>query len=186
MFHRGGMYAIFGLIGLIFALAAVGTDIARFDNDAKADVWKLCAGGAGGNAQGSGEGVSAGSGCQRSQDIQCSSLKTRYQAMEAFYVLTIIFIFLAIVFAICDYQNVHGFRHFTEILLTLAFLTIACSIIGWALAISNMTTTLCGGKLHDAPGFKWWASPFLLIITTVCGMIMFCQAFRHPHSATTR
>jgi len=195
---RGGIYAILAVVALIFALAAIGTDIAQWGNnnpkgptaDMRLTPWMLCGGGS----------------CVEPSDLGCGDFADRLRAVEAFYVLTCIFLLIAIIFAVLDHGNVHGFRHYRAILLVLAFLIIACSLIGWAVAISLVLQAFCQGasgsgsnasgdnnsaggqpsSISDAPRFEWWASPFLMVVTTFIGIIMFVVAHRAPGLATSK
>jgi hypothetical protein len=197
---RGGIYAILAVIALAFALAAIGTDIAQWGShnptgptaDMKLTPWQMC--GSSGNS---------GTSCVPPSDIDCQPFADRMRAVEAFYVLTAIFLLIAIIFAVLDHGNVHGFRHYRGILLGLAFLIIACSLIGWAIALSLVMQSFCdgtagsgsgsrnsaggqGGSISSAPRFEWWASPFLMVVATFFGIIMFVVAHRAPALATAK
>jgi hypothetical protein len=182
---RGGIYALLALAALAFCLAAIGTDIAEFGStnaagagqDNKLSVWHVC---------GRPSDQSTTSSCVEARDVGCDVFMHRMRTMQAFYVLTAIFLLVALVFAVLDHGNVHGYRHYRPILLTLAFLIVACSVIGWALAIVLVRQSHCGSAISDAPGFEWEASPFLLVVTTFFGILMFIAAHRAPGLATAK
>jgi hypothetical protein len=192
---RGGIYALLAIVALACNLAALGTDIAQWGTnnpkgpkaDSKLTPWYLCG--------------PRGTGCTPAGEVDCQGFQDRMRAMEAFYVLSAIFLLLAIIFAVLDHGNVHQFRHYRKILLGLSFLIIACSIIGWALALTLVLQNFCDGSsggdstgsagqergsIRDAVNFEWWASPFLLVVTTFFGIIMFIVAHRAPALATAK
>jgi hypothetical protein len=189
---RGGIYAIMGVIALVFALAAIGTDLARWggveghDNtNFKSTVWEICGRGFHDDHIGT---------CYRTTDhnLGCDEMRDHYNALQAFYVLTNITLLIAIVFAILDHGNVRGFKHYKKILTGLSFLTVAFSVLGWSIAIATVRKDFCDGShgeytwgaMQDQPNFEWGASPFLLIVTTVLGIMMLCVAHKAPHDAT--
>lgn len=195
---RGGIFAILAIIALAFNLAAIGTDIAQWGNDnpngpkadAKLTPWHLCG--------------PRGTGCTPANEIDCQGFKDKMLAMEAFYVIAAIFLLFSIIFAVLDHGNVHQFRHYKKILLFLAFMVFASSVIGWALALSLVLQNHCDGtgtddgsvsvgsqgqepgSIADAVNFQWWASPFLLVVTSFLSLIMLIAAHRAPALATAK
>lgn len=201
--HRAIPYGILALIALTLTLAAIGTDIARYDEDlagatldTKMDLWHLC--------QSTDQPVGTARSdtfCAPARKLRCTKLKDRLRAAEAFYIMTAIVLMLALVIAALDHghdnygsdhSSGHGFRHWKPLLLLLALLTIVFSIIGWALAFSVAREDFCEGDgdgiaflaAKDRPNFEWRASPFLLLVSTVFGIAMFIVAFRAPHGST--
>lgn len=185
---RGGIYALLATCALIFTLAAIGTSICSFGTrgllnngqatqDVQRDVtlWYDCGR----------QGATNPNFCNPHQDHACSSLRSRMQAAEAFYVLTAITLALSILFAVFDHGNVHGVKFYKLILLLLALLTFIFSIIGWAIAISVPRKDHCG---HPAwvsqPQYYWGPSPFLLLIATLFAIPMFLVAKHAPFAAT--
>lgn len=191
---RGGIYALLAIVALAFALAAIGTTIAEWNNgDSELTPWYVC---------GNGGSPTSTSSCTRATDIDCSTFKSRIQAVEAFYVITAGLLLIGLIFAVLDHGNVHEFRHYGPILVGISFLIFACSIIGWAIAIALVTQSYCSGSvsaaasgsgatvnsnaLKDAPGFKWRESPFLMVVTTFFALLMLIAAWRAPALATAK
>jgi hypothetical protein len=192
---RGGIYAILAVVALAFALAAIGTDIAHYGvanpdgntYDNKASLWYLCQSGgpAGSNS------ANSATSCFPADEIGCTGLKDRFRTSQAFYIMTAVILLVALVFAVLDHGNVHGFKHYKVLLLLFALATIVFSVIGWAVAISIARETFCEGDVNtrvgpfkDQPNFEWRASPFLLLVSTVFGIAMLVVALRAPHGAT--
>ena len=192
---RGGIYAILAVVALAFALAAIGTDIAHYGSanpdgstfDNKVELWYLCqSGGAGGTNS-----ANSGTTCFPADEIGCTGLKDRFRTAQAFYIMTAIVLLVALVFAVLDHGNVHGFKHYKVLLLLFAVATIVFSVIGWAIAISIARETFCEddvntrvGPIKDQPSFEWRASPFLLVATSVISIAMFVFALVSPHHST--
>jgi hypothetical protein len=181
---RGGIYGLLAIAALAFALAAIGTNIASwFENvnnsggyNFHASPWQLC---------GRVADYTASTSCHPVEDFNCGPLEDRYRAMQAFYVLTCVAILAALIFAVLDHGNVHEFKYYKPLLLIFALSIIIFSLIGWAIAISIPRQSFCGsGRMSDRAGFEWEASPFLLIITTIIGIVMLIVAHRAPHGST--
>lgn len=197
--HRAIPYMLLALLALGCTLAAMGTDIARYDDvvagggtlGENMDVWHLC--------QYSGQpvaGAQSDTFCAPVRRLRCTELKDRLRAAEAFYIMTAIVLLLALMAAARDHGS-HGsgrgfFSYLKVILLLLALLTIVFSIIAWALAFSVAREDFCEGEgdgiaflaAKDRPNFKYRASPFLLIATTVLAIAMLLAALLGRHHST--
>jgi xanthine/uracil permease len=188
---RGGLYALLAVVGLVFALAAIGTDLARWSGSAwhestnwKSTVWQIC-----GRVY-QDDHVET---CYSATDhaIACTPMKDNFRALQCFYILTCIVLVTAIGFAILDHGNVRDFKHYKHILFGLAGGTVACSLLGWAIAIGTVRSHFCDSDANnsweamlDQPHFEWGASPFLLLITTLLAIGMTVVAYKAPDRAT--
>lgn len=180
---RGGIYGLLAVAALAFALAAIGTDIAKWDESVstqsfrfRASPWYVC---------GRISDNSASSSCHPVEDFECDALEHRYRAMQAFYVMTCVVLLAALIFAVLDHGNVHEFKYYMPLLLAFALAVMIFSLIGWAIAISIPRQSFCSsGKMADRAGFTWKASPFLMVITTIIGIVMFIVAWRAPATST--
>jgi hypothetical protein len=207
---RGGIFAILGVLVLGFALAAINTDIGRWggwhDADWSPQEFLSAQQGSDGNDQDMNYKVTLWQVCGRvfrdnrietcyavtDHSITCEEFRHFFRSIQAFYILTAVFSLLSIVFAVLDHGNVLKFKHYRTILLFLAFMVFACSIVGWSLAIASVHRRFCGAKngaagweaVHDQPDFEWGASPFLLVVATVFGMAMLYVAHRWPAKST--
>jgi len=191
---RGGIYALLAIVALIFALAAIGTNIAQWNNGGnKLTPWYLCS---------NGGSATSTSSCTQVTDVTCSAFKSRIQAVEAFYVITAGLLLIALIFAVLDHGNVHEFRHYGAILIGISLAIVITSLIGWAIAIAVVTQSYCSGTvggtgsgsgvsatsgaLKDQPGFRWRASPFLMVVVTFFALVMLIVAWRAPAHATAK
>jgi hypothetical protein len=188
---RGGIYGLLALIALAFCLAAIGTTVAEWaeaspqtggqDLSRKLTAWYYC----------QRAGATSPMNCAPMNEHPCQGFKDRVRAAEAFYVMTAIVLLAAILFAVLDHGNVHGFRHYSTVLLLLAVAIIVFSLIGWAVMISAVRESFCEGdgvaaqaEIEEQPNFDWGASPFLLLITTIIGIVMLIVAHRAPGAST--
>jgi MFS superfamily sulfate permease-like transporter len=188
---RGGLFALLACFALIFALAAVGTNIASWgdvqhhtSSNYRASVWEIC------GRMFHDDHVES---CYSATDgaITCTPFKDRFRAMQCFYILTILLLLISIIFAVLDHGNVRNFKHYKVILLFLGGLAIIFSLMGWSLAFSIPRTHFCESSpgnsweaMQDQPNFTWGPSPFLMLIVTLSGIAMFFIAWRAPTEST--
>jgi hypothetical protein len=186
---RGGLYATIALIALAINLAALGTNIAEWrdapgDNemaDMRLTPWFTCM------KRGNSTTM-----CVPHQEAGCAVLKNRLLVMVSFYIASAGILFFAILFAIMDHGNVHGFRFYGGVLLAFGLVAAACSIIGWALAISIVTESYCTSAaagndvaISDREGFAWRQSAFLLVAVTFLSFAMTAVSRVAPKAATS-
>jgi ABC-type Fe3+-siderophore transport system permease subunit len=187
MLLRGGIVGILAVVALAFAIAANFTEIVRWtdtvdsvDFHLRATPWHMCSRRVDG---------SAATTCYPASDFECPSLRHRYRAMEAFYVLTCAIILATLVFAVLDHGNVHKSACYVPVLLGCAISIVLSSLTAWAIAISIPREDFCDGdrrlsRIISHAKFAWQPSPFLLVVATVIGLFMWFVAWRTPVAAT--
>jgi hypothetical protein len=185
---RGAVYAAFLIAALAFAVAALPTKIATFEDrsgiipvgvpggdivrHARANLWYLC-------LQESGPEASPAASlsvCISATDtaLECRTFLNSFRAMQAFSLITVIFLVISAVFGVLDQTNTGSSPRYKTLLVIMALLCIGLSIAAWALSVVTTRETFCDGdedrevrSMSSQPNFKWGPSPFLMLAATL-------------------
>jgi len=188
---RGLIYAGIATFAIIFTWAALGTQVGNLKNsgpnfEVKQDVtlWRSCSQTTDFRGVGQRNCIST-----TDSDIDCSSFKDHFRAAQAFYLLTMFTLFVAIMIGLIDHFKPEWLLQLPIqpklLLIIVALIAFFFGLVAWAIAVSIPTTGFCGGnKFSDAPGFHWGASPFLMLIAWLCTVPMAITAIVIPPRPT--
>jgi len=185
---RGLIFAGIATLAIIFTWAALGTEVANLKNEGRSfsvkqsiTLWRSCST-VSDDFRGTGRKTCIST---TDNDIDCSSFKDHFRAAQAFYLLTMLTLLVAIALGFVDHFRPDWLLK-APIAPKVQFLIVAgiaffFGLIAWAIAVSIPTTEFCGGsKFSDASGFHWGASPFLMLIAWICTIVMIVTAVVIP------
>jgi hypothetical protein len=192
---RGLIYAGLAVFAIIFVFAALGTNVAKFKNEGQGfsvtnevNLWKSCS-----KSSSSFRGTSPKSCISTTDsDIDCAKFKDNFRAAQAFYILTVLLLPVAIAIGLLDHFKPQLLEKLPMRpkfwLLAVAIALFVLSLIAWAIGVGIPNTSYCGsGKYSDAPGFSYGASPFLMLIAWFAVIAMAVVALvmppRHPEES---
>jgi uncharacterized membrane protein len=169
---RGLVYAGIATFAIILTFAALGTTIGEAKQNGvqnfytKRDVslWRLC------TKQRDQSGTSPKS-CISTTDeeLDCAKSKDYFRAAQAFYIMTTLMLAAAIALGLFDHFQPATLDRCPVLPKLIFFIFVlvlfVLSLIAWAIAVAIPHTDFCGsGNFVDAPGFKYGASPFLMLV----------------------
>jgi len=166
---RGAFYAGLALVSIIFVIAALGsyTAMAKTDNPYsryKTSLWYEC------SRIGSSDNVATCVSTTDGELSNCGGRISAFRAAQAFYIMTILLLFAALILGIVDHFNpkqIDRLPGFPKLwFLLLAVWIFFWSIIAWAIALSTAHRTCAGRKVSDFSNFSYGASPFLMLVVT--------------------
>jgi hypothetical protein len=125
--------------------------------------------------------------------LKCDELANRVRAIRAFYVLTAVFVVVNLIAGVMDHFGaLEGLPFGLKsqiVLVVLAAIVIFWSLLSWAIAISFPRTAYCGNNaqaVSDSNGFKWQASPFMMLMLFFTAIVQLVLALIFPSSAAAK
>jgi len=186
---RGLVFLALTILCVMWMLIAFGTNVFKIDGnngaEAYGDIWYTCNRGV--NAADGSRSIAS---CRYNTDPgnTCTKYKDRVRSIQAFYILTAVFVVLNLTFGVMDHfgklESLPFGAKSQLVLVVLAAIVIVWSMLSWAIAISYPRTEYCGGgKLSDTNNFKWGASPFMMLMLFITAIVQLVLALIFPGGA---